>query len=284
MKTYLSRAYSNDISHVRCRKAAAETGLDIPTVQTIFSELCAEDILRALVQVRCPYCNTQHGKFERRSEVPDRTKVCFNCDEEFLMTRQSNWEVIYRVTGNPGDFFQNGSVTVEKFLETARDLPSEFFQTEFKNLKNMENPQKRGRKFDYFIGLLFQQLPGVEIRTQQSGGVGEIDVHVICVDGPDFLYRMLGRHTLVENKWEKDAIEKGEISNFHAKANDLEGCDTAFFVSMSGFSRGSRKQTGALAYLRKCSNPSLRDLWDDDVEAMVSDGTPEKVLRNRMLK
>ncbi|WP_436911970.1 hypothetical protein [Halosimplex marinum] len=200
------------------------------------------------------------------------------------MDRRSNWEVIYRISDDPGDFFRDGPSKVERFIDSAHDLPPEFFKSEFQNLKDMENPQQRGRKFDYFMGLLFQQLPGVEVRTQQAGDVGEVDVHLIGVDAPDQVYRLLGRHTLIENKWEKDPIQKPEISKFHAKACDLSGCHTAYFASMSGFSTGQRKRIGALAYMKSCEDPPLRGFWEDDIDQMVDDGTPNNVLRDRLLK
>ncbi|ELZ15986.1 restriction endonuclease [Natrinema limicola] len=199
------------------------------------------------------------------------------------MNSESNWEVIYEIAEDPGDFFQNYSLDVKRVFEDDRDLPPGFFIDGLERLKNMDNPQSRGREFDYFIGILFQQLNEVEVRVKEHGNTGEVDLHLICLDSDDWLYRLVGSHTLVENKWEKDPIQKGEISNFHDKASELPQCEISYFVSMSGFSRGQRKQTGALANLRNLRNPQIVDIWDDDLEEMVSKGTPEPLLRDRIM-
>ena len=272
---------------MRRRNLSAETGLDEATVQTILSELVTSGVLEAKIQIRCPYCSTQHGIYSRKSAVPDEMKICFDCSNEVQLSEQRNWGVIYQVTGDPGDFFQENNIHIRRFLEDSRKQPSEFFISEFQrfqDLEDLDSPQERGREFDYLMGLLFQQLPGVEIRVKQQGTTGEVDVHMVCLQAAEWIHRLLGAHTLIENKWEKDPIGKDEVDNLHSKASEIPQCNFAYFVSMSGFSRGQGKETGALANLRNFQGPQVIDFWADDVEDMMEMGTPEQKLRQRMMK
>ena len=284
MKTYLSRAHSGDRRYVTRRAAADESGLDEATVQVVLSELTESGILEAKLQVRCPKCNTQHGIHAKKSAVPDFEEVCFNCGQEYNPGARRNWEVIYDVVNNPHDFFQNEVERIRWFLEGERDLPSEFFCEELERFRDMENPQKRGRDFDYLMGLFFQQLPGVEIRIKEQGNTGEVDVHMVCLSAEDWLVRAVGSTTLIENKWESNAIQKKEVGDFYLKAQEIPDCKRAYFASMSGFSRGQRKDTGALANLRNYENPQIVDLWKDDIESMFEDGTPKPLLKQRLMK
>lgn len=253
-------------------------------MQVILSDLVKEGVLQAQVRVRCPYCNTSYGTYDRQTDVPDEKKRCFNCDNEFSVVSKRNWEVIYNVTSDPGDFFRDSTLGISYFLEEERRLPPEYFDSELDRFRKMDHePTKRGREFDVFMGLLFQQLEGIEVRLQQSGNSGEVDVHLVCLDAPEWVVRLFGSHTLIENKWEQDPVQKREISVFHAKASEISSCERSYFVSMSGFSRRGGKSTGALPLLRNKENPPIVDFWEEDVEHMVEAGTPEPVLRERLL-
>lgn len=269
---------------MRRRQAAGECKLDEATVQVILSDLVGEGILQAQVRVRCPYCNTGYGTYERQSDVPDEMERCFNCENEFAVSSKRNWEVIYEVTSDPGDFFRDSTLGISYFLEEDHRLPAEYFDSELGRLRKMDDePTKRGREFDVFMGLLFQQLEGVEVRLKRSGNSGEVDVHMVCLDAPEWVVRLFGSHTLVENKWEQNPVQKREISVFHAKASEISSCERSYFVSMSGFSRRGGKSIGALPLLRSKEDPPIVDFWKDDVEDMVEAGTPELVLRERLL-
>lgn len=199
------------------------------------------------------------------------------------MSNEKYWEVVYQIVGDPSDFFLNRGLDVQYFLDEYVDMPSSYFQEELDRLRSMENHQQRGREFNYFVGLLFQQLPNVEVRVSEDGNSGEIDVHLSALDAPDWVERLWGTHTIIENKWEKEPIQKGEINKFYAKAKEIPNCHVAYFASMSGFSRGGGKETGALSILRNCEGPRIVDFWKDDIEAMAGDGTPEQLLRDRLI-
>lgn len=253
-------------------------------MQVVLSELTESGILKAKVQIRCPRCNTQHGIYPRKSEVPDSEEVCFNCGQDYDPAARRNWEVIYEVVGDPRDFFRDEIEQIRWFLKAERDLPAEFFCEELERFREMENPQKRGREFDYLMGLFFQQLPGVEIRIKEQGNTGEVDVHMVCLSAEDWLVRAVGSTTLIENKWESDPIQKKEVGDFYLKAKEIPDCRRAYFASISGFSKGQAKETGALANLRNYDNPQIVDLWEDDIESMFEDGTPKTCLRQRLMK
>ena len=201
------------------------------------------------------------------------------------MDNTRSWEVVYEVAEDPGDFFQSRKIRIEYFVDEEKDQPPEFFIHEFEQYKQMDDePKRRGREFDYLMGLLFQQLPSVTVRLKQTGSApGEVDAHVKCLDADEWVYRLLGSHTIVENKWEKDPIETSAISTFREKTQSLAGCNMAYIASMSGFSRGQRKQSGAFTQIRGYNDPKMVDLWDDDIGQMMRDGTPEHVLRDRQL-
>ncbi len=235
------------------------------------------------MQVRCPYCNTQDGIYARRSSVPDETEICIDCGSEFELSRKSNWEVVYEVESDPDDFFRSTGKRLSYYTESERDLSASFFQTEFAEFKDRDDPQQRGRDFDALMGLLFQQLPGVDVRLKGSTDTGEVDVYVDCLHADEWVHRMLGSHTIVENKWESSAIGTKEVSAFREKTMDIDGCSVAYFASMSGFTTGQRKRIGAVSKIRGYEDPRMLDLWDDDVEQMMMDGTPESVLKDRRL-
>lgn len=283
LTTFLSetRAGGNQITR---RQVARRSSLDEATIQVVLSELCDNDILQAKVKIRCPHCSTGYGTYTRRSNIPHETKHCFNCQNAFEAHNERSWEVIYEVANDPGDFFQSRKAYLEYFVETKRDHPPEFFVRELKRFEQMDNKQKRGREFDYLMGLLFQQLPNVEVRLKETGTApGEIDVHIVCLNAKEWLYRLLGSHSIVENKWETDPIETSAISTFRGKTASLNDCSISYIASMSGYSRGSGKETGALHEIRKYKDPKMVDLWRDDIEEMMEDGTPEKIIREKQL-
>ena len=147
-----------------------------------------------------------------------------------------------------------------------------------------DQPQKRGRQFDHFIGLLFNQLEGVTINVKGSTKTGEVDVYVSCRNAPAWLCRLVGHGTVLENKWQQNPVEKSEIGKFHDKAQDLAfPCYIAYFISMNGFSTRDGAQTGAAATLRGCENPRLVDLVEEDVIEMIDDGSPAAKLEEREL-
>jgi predicted Zn finger-like uncharacterized protein len=263
---------------------ARQSGLDEATTQVILSELCSTEILKAKIQIRCPHCRTQYGIFARKSAVPNDTKHCFDCGNSFGIGNERSWEVIYEVANAPGDFFQSRKEYMMYFVDEEKEQPPNFFINELNQFKEMDNARRRGREFDYLMGILFQQLPGVDVRLKETGSApGEVDAHVVCIDQGNWVYRLLGRHTIVENKWEKDPVETSAISIFRGKTRRLSDCNTTYIASMSGFSRGGRKQTGALTEIRGYSNPKMIDIWRDDIEQMMNDGTPEPLLRERLL-
>jgi hypothetical protein len=88
---------------------------------------------------------------------------------------------------------------------------------------------------------------------------------------------------MIENKWQKSPVQTKEISAFREKTTDIDACKVAYFASMSGFSKGKRKETGAVAQVRGYENPRMIDLWADDIEGMMEAGNPEKVLKDRRL-
>ena len=106
LTTYLSEIYAKDGVHITRREAARETGVDERIVQTIFSELTSSGILKAEILIRCPHCSTQHGTYERKSHIPDDNIICFNCSNEINRNKRRSWEVVYKITDDPGDFFK----------------------------------------------------------------------------------------------------------------------------------------------------------------------------------
>lgn len=282
LRTFLSEVGASNTKTTRVGTAAGETGIDEASVQVVFSELSAEGALRAKVEVRCPYCATHHGTFERKSAVPSGSKDCFVCGNEFETSSRRNWEVVYEIADDTADFFPDNEWRIQRYLKSHHELPPSVLQDELKRLQNMDDHQERGRQFDYYVGLLFQQLEGVEVRIKTETITGEVDVFVSCRQAADSLRRLVGSGTIVENKWQKDPVQKKEVDNFHSKARDLAfPCYMVYFVSMSGFTSG--KDGGALSQLRNCENPRVIDFDSEDVEDMAREGSPISKIREREL-
>lgn len=218
LRTFLSELKTSDVNHTRVTTAATETEADIATVQTVFSELSNDDILQAKVEIRCPYCDTHHGTYERQSAVPNEQQHCFVCDSNFAMNNTSYWEVIYAIADDSADFFPADDWHLQRYLESEKDLSPGFFQGELTRLQKMDDqPQKRGRQFDYFIGLLFHQLEGTTVSVKGSTKTGEVDVYVSCRGAPEWLFRLVGHGTVLENKWQQNPVEKVRLETFTAK-------------------------------------------------------------------
>lgn len=198
------------------------------------------------------------------------------------MDSRRSWEVIYAIADDPGGFFQNRKSIIKHYVDSAKNLPASFFKDEFARLESMDDPQERGRQLDGYAGLLFQQLPNVQVRLDESTETGEVDVYIDCLEAEDWLQRIVGSHTMIENKWEKDSVETSEISKFRQKTLDIHACKAAYFLSISGYSRGQRTQTGSLHTLRSYDDPRMIDLWVEDLEKMIEDGSPKRALRERM--
>lgn len=146
----------------------------------------------------------------------------------------------------------------------------------------MENNAERGQAFDYFIGLLFNQLPGVEVLIGKEVATGEIDVFVTCLDAPEWLHRLVGDATLIENKWLSGAVQTREISVFHDKVEMATvTCKVCYFISMNGFT--SNRKIGSEQLIQSKSDPKMVGLVREDVERMVAEGTPADVLRDHLL-
>lgn len=157
-----------------------------------------------------------------------------------------------------------------------------YFQNKYEKLTDMDNAQKRGRAFDYFIGLLFKQLPNVEVYIGKKSPSGEIDVYITCLDSPEWLTRLWGNSTAIENKWVNNRVETSDISTFHRKTKKFAAqCKICYFVSMSGFTSGDN--LSAREEIQTASNPALVGIGRNEVEKIIGDGTPEQLIRERMM-
>ena len=146
----------------------------------------------------------------------------------------------------------------------------------------MENSSERGRAFDYFIGLLFNQLSGVEVLIGKEVATGEVDVFVACLEAPDWLHRLVGGATLIENKWQDKATQTREISVFHDKVKMATvTCKICYFISMNGFT--SNRNMGAEQLIQSKVDPKMVGLVQEDIERMVTDGTPAYVLQDNVM-
>ncbi|MFC7238916.1 hypothetical protein ACFQS4_11885 [Saliphagus sp. GCM10025317] len=157
-----------------------------------------------------------------------------------------------------------------------------YFETKFSELESLDNSATRGRYFDYFVGLLFNQLPGVDVVIGREVATGEVDVFVTCLDAPEWLHRLVGDATLLENKWRGDATGTNDISVFHDKVGMATvSCKVCYFISMGGFT--SSRNIGAEQLIQSKRDPKMVGLTREDVEQMVEEGSPESLLRGHVM-
>jgi len=173
-------------------------------------------------------------------------------------------------------------VEFETFVDSARDLRPDYFQEKFSELESIDDSATRGRYFDYFVGLLFNQLPDVDVVIGREVATGEIDVFVACLDAPDWLHRLVGDATSLENKWRERPTGTDDISVFHDKvAMATISCKVSYFISMGGFT--SERNMGAEQLIQSKTDPKMVG-WDrEDVEEIVREGSPEGLLRSHMM-
>lgn len=284
MTTYLSELYTRERGHTTRLELSRKSGIDERTVQTVLSELSSSGVLQAKIQIRCPHCNTQHGIFERTGNIPEEQIHCFDCTNSFDQSNERCWEVIYSVEEDPDDFFRDRGVVLRHFVESAIECGPGFFNEEFDRISNIENPQKRGRQLDVFVGLLFAQLPNVRVRLNDETRSGEVDVYIDCLEAQDWLRGIVGSHTMIENKWLSDPVQTSDVSVFRQKSKDIHACEAVYFLSMSGYTRSGRTKVGALNKIKSFENPEMIDLWEEDLMSIIEDGDPEETLRDRFMQ
>jgi hypothetical protein len=255
--------------------------LSAATAQTILSQLAAEGAIDAILEVRCPSCTVGHGTYERRSEVPDESKTCFNCGTKFSLSAESNWGVIYEISSDPEEFFPEDGIDLSIFTESGKHLSPNELRVLFEDVEDTDNNSRRGQRFDYFMGIIFHQLEGSQVVVSNQGTKGEVDVHVILVDAPDRLYRLMGPQTLLENKWEQGTIETSDVSVYQSKLNEVPACRRGYFISINGFSTG--RGDGALSQIKQADDPPIHPFTRSDVERMVEDGGPEDLLMESLI-
>lgn len=132
------------------------------------------------------------------------------------------------------------------------------------------------------MGLLFNQLPNVEVVIGREVATGEVDVFVTCLEAPSWLNRLVGEATLLENKWRGDPTGTDDISIFHDKAKmPTASCKVCYFISMAGFT--SKRNMGAEQLIQSKSDPKMVGWTRDEVEQMVAEGTPMSLMRESVM-
>lgn len=256
------------------------SGVEETYVHIFLTDLCSEGILQAKIKIHCPNCDQDHGTFLSRSSIPTEREHCF-CGATFNPSEKTNWTVVYEFQEEI-DFFRTPRREFETFIDSAKELDSKYFLTKLEELEELENNSKRGQAFDYFIGLLFNQLPGVEVLIGKEVATGEIDVFVECLDSPEWLHRLVGDATLIENKWLNEPVQTREISVFHDKVKIATvTCKICYFISMNGFT--SKRNMGAEQLIQSKYDPKMVGLVREDVARMAVEGTPAVILRDHVL-
>lgn len=279
LETYLNEARASGKNYVRLPIVARESDVDEQTALDVLTYLCDEGIIQAKLKVRCPECNSQHGGvFDRQSDVPDKTEHCM-CGAQFEMDNKRNWEVVYEIPDEDFDFFLDVHDRLRRFQESARNLTPTYFQNEFEELTELGDPHARGRYFDHFVGLLFCQLDGVSVQVKDNRSEGEVDVVVSCYDS-EWLYRIIGNATVIENKWQADGATQGDANQFKAKAEEVAGrtlCRTTYFVSVEGFTSDAEES------LSRTQDPVIVMFDREDIQQMIEDGSPESAIKTNVL-
>lgn len=279
METYLNEARASGKNYVRLPIVARESDVDEQTALDVLTYLCDEDSLQAKLKIRCPQCNSQHGGvFARQSDVPDETVDCM-CGKQFEMSDKRHWEVVYEIPDQDFDFFLDVHDRLKRFQESARNLPPNYFRNEFTELSEMDDPHARGRYFDHFVGLLFCQLDGVRVQVKDNRSEGEVDVIITCYDS-DWLFRVIGCATVVENKWQEGGATQGDANQFKAKAEEVAGrtlCRTTYFFSVDGFT------TDAEESLQRVQEPGIVMFDREDIEQMIEAGSPENSIKGNVV-
>lgn len=73
-----------------------------------------------------------------------------------------------------------------------------------------------------------------------------------------------------------------DISVFHDKVSmATASCKVCYFVSMSGFT--SKRNMGAAQLIQSKSNPKMVGWEREDVEVIIREGSPERLLRSHVM-
>lgn len=284
LRTYLIEKQASGVLTIRLPDLIRATGIDRGKAIAAVTALSEEGKLRAKIQIRCPECDAHEATYSRKSAVPDESITCFSCGHTYSSSERGSWEVVYSISGEVDvDFFRDLKVRLKTFVESGHDLPPSYFKQEFERLDNMEeitDESERGRLFDYFVGLLFVQVDGLEVIVKESIPKGEIDVFIECGEAPDWIYRILGNVALVENKWEAGRIGQSEVNNFHDKAEDISlrtRSNLGYFISINGFTTDAENE------INNRTAPNIIAFDRGDIEEMVEKGSAKEKIRNNVI-
>jgi hypothetical protein len=274
LETYLNEQQSKGVKYARHQVVAREVGVSSDYAIAMLSELCDKGVLSAKIKIYCT-CGAQHGGvYQRQSEVPSISENCV-CGNKVDLSDQHNWRVVYEIPEGPVDFFRELDERLKLFSKDAKNLPRSFFEKQFEELSEHDSPQRRGQLFDYFLGLLIQQLDGSVVRCRYNqDNPGELDVIANFSRGPDWALNRIGCATGIENKWEKEATSIDDVGFFQNKLRDLDerhGTKAGFFVSIGGFTADAEDHLNS-------GTPRVIGLGEEDVRQMGADATAEHVL------
>ncbi len=108
----------------------------------------------------------------------------------------------------------------------------------YSDLKDLDDAQIKGARFEDFISLLFQSIGYTEIvKRTRDKSLNEVDL-IVRNDIDDHFLSKLGKYILIECKNHLAAIDKNDFILFKSKLQATNGlAELGFFITTSSFKR-----------------------------------------------
>ncbi len=123
---------------------------------------------------------------------------------------------------------------LESFKRSQEQI--ETLKTEFFQIAVETNAQKRGRLLEPFLNQLFTLF---DLEPKKSFQLKDEQI--------DGAFTFEGNDYLVEAKWQKEPVETGDLKKFAGTLSDKLKNTLGLFISIDGFSSGSKEFTGSNA-------------------------------------
>ncbi|MEZ3144646.1 hypothetical protein [Halobaculum sp. MBLA0143] len=237
LESSLNELVKKNASTATVRDLSSEAGIDEEYTVAVLEALEDEGEVQSMVELSCPNCDCIYSTHSTQS-LPEGHVRCDLCGNQFDSAEKRNWRLTFELRSNHYDFFSDFSETVRYYCMESASIPEPGLISLYEDLKSVESPSKRGIELDYYVGIIFSQIEGVNVVVKEQTETGELDVIVKGYNPPGWFADFFGLSTMVENKWEKSPISPGYVHQFCGQSETYitdSICNRILFISINGF-------------------------------------------------
>jgi len=99
--SFIRGIVDDDLTSFTVSYLARKTSYSEATYSGFVSVCATNELLTAFIKIRCPECSADHGTYYYKSNIPQKTEVCFSCENQFKLQHQQSWNVRYTFDDRP---------------------------------------------------------------------------------------------------------------------------------------------------------------------------------------